>query len=84
MLFIWLELFQVDIAANIQNKPHQELQYLHMKTCLPIEEYSRQILTPFTFNALQHELIVSMQYVASEIANGSYLEYYADMLFVYL
>ncbi|KAH1055569.1 hypothetical protein J1N35_033634 [Gossypium stocksii] len=66
---------QVGIAANLQNERHQEMQcqYMHMKTCLPIEEHSRQILTPFAFNALQQELIVSMQYAASEMANGSYL-----------
>ncbi|OMO76974.1 hypothetical protein CCACVL1_15267 [Corchorus capsularis] len=64
---------QVGVAASTQNQPHQEMQYMHMKTCLPIEEHSRQILTPFAFNVLQHELIVSMQYAASEMANGSYL-----------
>ncbi|KAK8575502.1 hypothetical protein V6N13_033259 [Hibiscus sabdariffa] len=64
---------QVGVAANLQNQPRQELQYMHTKTCLPIEEQSRQILTPFAFNALQHELIVSMQYAASEMSNGSYL-----------
>lgn len=66
---------QVGIAANLQNERHQEIQcqYMDMKTCLPIEEHSRQILTPFAFNALQQELIVSMQYAASEMANGSYL-----------
>ncbi|KAE8689656.1 Detected protein of confused Function [Hibiscus syriacus] len=64
---------QVGVAANVQNQPHQEMQYMHMKTCLPIEEHSRQILTPFAFNALQNELIVSMQYAASEMSNGSYL-----------
>ncbi|XP_022716243.1 putative protein FAR1-RELATED SEQUENCE 10 isoform X2 [Durio zibethinus] len=67
---------QVGVAANLQNQRHPEVQYLHMKTCLPVEEHARQILTPFAFNALQHELIASMQYAAhaaSEMANGSYL-----------
>ncbi|KAE8708940.1 putative kinase [Hibiscus syriacus] len=73
MFFAIMIGFQVGIAANIQNQPHQEMQYMHMKTCLPIEEHSRQILTPFAFNALQNELIVSMQYAALEMSNGSYL-----------
>ncbi|KAK8501022.1 hypothetical protein V6N13_062791 [Hibiscus sabdariffa] len=60
-------------CSQFTNQPHQEMQYMPMKTCLPIEEHSRQILTPFAFNALQHELIVSMQYAASEMSNGSYL-----------
>ncbi|XVF87868.1 hypothetical protein PTKIN_Ptkin18bG0155200 [Pterospermum kingtungense] len=64
---------QVGFEANIQNQPHQELQYMHLKTCLPIEEHARQILTPFSFNAVQQELILSLQYAASEMANGSYL-----------
>lgn len=46
---------------------------MYIKTCLPIEEHARHILTPFAFNALQQEMVLSTQYAASEMANGSYL-----------
>ena len=46
---------------------------MQLRTCLPLEQHARNILTPFAFNALQQELILSMQYAASEMANGSYL-----------
>lgn len=68
-----IELLQVGISANFQNQAHQEMQYMHIKTCVPIEENARSILTPFAFNALQHELALAMQYATSEMANGSYL-----------
>jgi hypothetical protein len=68
-----LELFQVGIAANFQNHARLEMQYMHIKTCIPIEEHARSILTPFAFNALQNELVLAMQYATSEMANGSYI-----------
>lgn len=46
---------------------------MHMKTCIPIEEQARRTLTPFAFNAFQRELVLAMQYSASELANGTYL-----------
>lgn len=46
---------------------------MHLRTCLPLEQHARNIFTPFAFNALQQELILSMQYAASEMADGSYL-----------
>ncbi|ONI09735.1 hypothetical protein PRUPE_4G006000 [Prunus persica] len=64
---------QVGISANFQNQARQEMQYMHIKTCIPIEEHVRSILTPFAFNALQHELVLAMQYAVSEMSNGSYL-----------
>lgn len=64
---------QVAMSANIQNQSRMEMQYMHTKTCLPIEEHARGILTPFAFSALQHELALAMQYAASEMADGSYL-----------
>lgn len=47
--------------------------YLPRKTSLPLEEHARTILTPFAFSALQHEIVLSMQYAITEMANGSYL-----------
>ncbi|XP_027368884.1 putative protein FAR1-RELATED SEQUENCE 10 isoform X4 [Abrus precatorius] len=64
---------QVGISASFQRQAHQETQYIHLKTCIPIEEHARSILTPFAFNALQQELLLAMQYATSEMANGSYI-----------
>lgn len=70
-----LQLFfdQVGFAADLRNQSREGLQYMHIKTCLPIEENARSILTPYAFNALQHEIVMSMQYATTELANGSYL-----------
>ena len=46
---------------------------MHIKTCIPIEEHARSILTPYAFSVLQHEIVLSMQYATTEMANGSYL-----------
>ncbi|KAG2688614.1 hypothetical protein I3843_09G105300 [Carya illinoinensis] len=64
---------QVGISANFQNHARLEWQYMHLKTCVPIEENARSVLTPFAFNALQNELVLAMQYATSEMANGSYI-----------
>uniref|UniRef100_A0A5B6ZF96 Protein FAR1-RELATED SEQUENCE n=1 Tax=Davidia involucrata TaxID=16924 RepID=A0A5B6ZF96_DAVIN len=64
---------QVGISSSFKIQAHEEMQYMHIRTCLPIEEQARSILTPFAFNALQHELVLAMQYTASEMANGSYI-----------
>ncbi|KAM6578378.1 hypothetical protein CsatB_030215 [Cannabis sativa] len=64
---------QVSISANFQNQARPEMQYMYTKTCIPIEEHARSILTPFVFNEFQHELALSMQYATSEMANGSYI-----------
>lgn len=64
---------QVGISASIQNHTHEEMQYTCTKSCIPIEEHAQSILTPFAFSALQHELILAMQYATSEMANGSHL-----------
>ncbi|KAA8519207.1 hypothetical protein F0562_013463 [Nyssa sinensis] len=65
---------QVGISSSFKIQAHEERQqYMHIRTCIPIEEQARSILTPFAFNALQHELVLAMQYTASEMANGSYI-----------
>ncbi|XP_027368879.1 putative protein FAR1-RELATED SEQUENCE 10 isoform X3 [Abrus precatorius] len=66
-------ILKVGISASFQRQAHQETQYIHLKTCIPIEEHARSILTPFAFNALQQELLLAMQYATSEMANGSYI-----------
>ncbi|KAK6918724.1 Zinc finger, SWIM-type [Dillenia turbinata] len=63
----------VNVAAILGSQTREELSYAHAKACMPIVEHPRSILTPFAFNGLQHEILLSMQYAASEMANGSYL-----------
>lgn len=46
---------------------------MQIKTCLPIEEHARSILTPYAFNVLQHEIVLSGQYATTEMANGTYI-----------
>nr|POE71783.1 putative protein far1-related sequence 10 [Quercus suber] len=53
---------QVGISANFQNHAHLAMQYMRIKTCIPIEDHARSILTPFAFNALQNELVMTMQW----------------------
>ncbi|XP_057506988.1 putative protein FAR1-RELATED SEQUENCE 10 [Actinidia eriantha] len=64
---------QVGTAANFGYQSQGELQYMPIKTCLPIEEHARSIITPYAFSVLQHEIVLSMQYAAAEMANGSFI-----------
>lgn len=67
-----LQLFfeQVGVAANFGNQDKEKLLYMPIKTCLPLEEHARVLLTPYAFNVLQHEIVLSMQYAITEMANG--------------
>lgn len=51
----------------------EEMQYMHIRTCLPIEEHAQSIFSPFAFRSFQHELVQAMQYASSEMADGSYV-----------
>ncbi|GFQ03020.1 putative protein far1-related sequence 10 [Phtheirospermum japonicum] len=64
---------QVSVAAKFGIERSEKLLYSPTKTCLPLEEHARTVLTPFAFGALQHEIVLSMQYAITEMANGSYL-----------
>ncbi|XP_031406459.1 putative protein FAR1-RELATED SEQUENCE 10 isoform X2 [Punica granatum] len=64
---------QVVIASRFGNSPIENFQYMPLKTCMPMEEHARIILTPYAFNVLQHEIVLSLQYAMDEMANGSYL-----------
>lgn len=66
-------LCQAAVAAKFGGVKGEELFYLPTKTCLPLEEHAQTVLTPFAFSALQHEIVLSMQYAITEMANGSYL-----------
>ncbi|XP_065876376.1 putative protein FAR1-RELATED SEQUENCE 10 [Euphorbia lathyris] len=64
---------QVGFAASLENCGRDGMQYMPIKTCMPIEEHARGILTPYAFNVLQHEIVLSMQYGTQEMTDGSYL-----------
>ncbi|KAJ6401463.1 hypothetical protein OIU84_016804 [Salix udensis] len=64
---------QVGLAAPAGNQTRDGMRYMHIKTCLPIEEHARSVLTPYAFNVLQHEIVLSLQYAIQEMADGSYL-----------
>ncbi|CAK9182267.1 unnamed protein product [Ilex paraguariensis] len=64
---------QVGVCLNSKTRAPEGMQYMHVRTCLPIEEHARNILSPFAFNAFQHELVLAMHYATSEMVNGSYL-----------
>ncbi|KAK6149640.1 hypothetical protein DH2020_017165 [Rehmannia glutinosa] len=64
---------QIGLSSNYKVQLHEEAQYMHLKTCLPIEEHARSILTPFAFNGIQQEMVLALLYAASEMSNGSYL-----------
>lgn len=64
---------QVGVSANFLHQSHKETHNTNLRTGIPIEEHARSILTPYAFNALQQELLLTMQYATSEMANGSYI-----------
>ncbi|XP_019191008.1 PREDICTED: putative protein FAR1-RELATED SEQUENCE 10 [Ipomoea nil] len=64
---------QVAISSNYKTRSHDDWQYMHLRTCSPMEEHAKNVLTDFSFSRLQSELILAMQYTASEMANGSYI-----------
>lgn len=64
---------QVGLACNFGNHKKEKQLYMPAKTCLPLEEHARSILTPYAFNIMQHEVMLSMQYAITEMANSTYL-----------
>lgn len=70
---IFVKTLQVGVAANFVSQNKGKLLYMPTKTCSPIEEHARGLLTPYSFSFLQHEIVLSMQYAITEMANGSYL-----------
>ncbi|XP_050382052.1 putative protein FAR1-RELATED SEQUENCE 10 [Argentina anserina] len=63
---------QVSIAANFGSQAREGMKYMNVKTGMPIEEHARNILTPYAFSILQHEIVLSLQYATTEMTNGSY------------
>ncbi|CAH2044582.1 unnamed protein product, partial [Thlaspi arvense] len=68
--FIILESMQVSAAAK-QIPPR--VPYPSMKTSMPMEDHARGVLTPYAFSVLQNEMVLSVQYAVSEMANGPYI-----------
>ncbi|KAJ8748602.1 hypothetical protein K2173_007592 [Erythroxylum novogranatense] len=64
---------QLRIAACFENQVRDGIQYMPIKTCMPIEEHARSVLSPYAFNVLQHEMVLSMQYGTQEMGDGSYI-----------
>ena len=75
-----LECLQVGVVANSSRLTRDKMHYMQIKPCMPIEEHARSILTPYAFNVMQHEILLSMQYSITELSNGSYLlQHYKKM-----
>lgn len=64
---------QVGVSSNFNKQAHEDMQYMRIRTSLPMEEHARSVLTPFAFRALQHELVLAMQYGINEMPDGSSL-----------
>ncbi|KAK3022469.1 hypothetical protein RJ639_046344 [Escallonia herrerae] len=64
---------QVGMAANPGIQERERQLYMPIKTCLPLEEHARNLFTPYAFYALQHEIVLAMQYAITEMAKCSYL-----------
>ncbi|TMW86990.1 hypothetical protein EJD97_020604 [Solanum chilense] len=64
---------QVGLVCNFGDHKKEKQLYMPAKTCLPLEEHARSILTPYAFNIMQHEVMLSMQYAITEMANSTYL-----------
>ncbi|XP_028805223.1 putative protein FAR1-RELATED SEQUENCE 10 isoform X2 [Neltuma alba] len=71
---------QVGIVATSSMLAREGMQYMCVKTCIPIEEHARSTLTPYAFNVFQNEIVLSTQYATTELTNGSYLvQHYKKM-----
>ncbi|KAL9241199.1 hypothetical protein vseg_015335 [Gypsophila vaccaria] len=64
---------QVCHSASCGYKVNKEMRFIPLKTCMPIEEHARTILTLYAFSLFQHELMLSTQYATTEIAKESYI-----------
>ncbi|XP_010421694.1 PREDICTED: putative protein FAR1-RELATED SEQUENCE 10 isoform X1 [Camelina sativa] len=68
-----LLLEEVSAAASLAKQIPPRFTYPSLKTCMPMEDQARGILTPYAFSVLQNELVLSVQYAVSEMANGPYI-----------
>ncbi|KAF1870912.1 hypothetical protein Lal_00030223 [Lupinus albus] len=69
----------VGVVVNIRNQAGEEArmrQKYHnpqIRTSFSIEEHAVNILTPYAFELLQHEIELSSKYEATKIDNDSYI-----------
>ncbi|XP_019434789.1 PREDICTED: protein FAR1-RELATED SEQUENCE 11-like isoform X2 [Lupinus angustifolius] len=77
---------KVGVAVNIRNQAGEEArmrQKYHnpqIRTSFPIEEHAANILTPYAFQLLQHEIELSSKYAATKIDIDSYIVRYHTKL----
>ncbi|KAH0851877.1 hypothetical protein HID58_007472 [Brassica napus] len=64
---------EVSVAASLAKQIPQRVPYPTMKTCMPMEDHARAVLTPYAFSVLQNEMVLSLQYAVAEMANGPYI-----------
>lgn len=67
---------QIGLAAKLEYGAKEEMRYIHLKTCMPVEELAQGILTTYAFSVYQHELVLSVQYAVEEKAKGSYVAWH--------
>uniref|UniRef100_M4DVR7 Protein FAR1-RELATED SEQUENCE n=1 Tax=Brassica campestris TaxID=3711 RepID=M4DVR7_BRACM len=73
LLVTRFESSQVSVAASLAKQIPQRVPYPTMKTCMPMEDHARAVLTPYAFSVLQNEMVLSLQYAVAEMANGPYI-----------
>ncbi|ESQ32306.1 hypothetical protein EUTSA_v10003748mg [Eutrema salsugineum] len=64
---------EVSAAASLAKQIPPRVPYPSMKTSMPMEDHARGVLTPYAFSVLQNEMVLSVQYAVSEMANGPYI-----------
>ncbi|KAL9280961.1 putative protein FAR1-RELATED SEQUENCE 10 [Arabidopsis thaliana] len=68
-----LLLEEVSAAASLAKQILPRFTYPSLKTCMPMEDHARGILTPYAFSVLQNEMVLSVQYAVAEMANGPFI-----------
>ncbi|CAN1121073.1 Putative protein FAR1-RELATED SEQUENCE 10 [Linum perenne] len=63
---------EVTVASSYESRAKTGMYYFPIKTCMPIEEHARSVLTPYAFSILQHEIVLSMQYGVQEMEDRSF------------
>ncbi|XP_018433527.1 putative protein FAR1-RELATED SEQUENCE 10 [Raphanus sativus] len=64
---------EVSVAASLSKQITPRVPYPSMKTCMPMEDHARAVLTPYAFSVLQNEMVLSLQYAVAEMANGPHI-----------
>uniref|UniRef100_A0A1J3IHD0 Protein FAR1-RELATED SEQUENCE n=1 Tax=Noccaea caerulescens TaxID=107243 RepID=A0A1J3IHD0_NOCCA len=64
---------EVSAAASLAKQIPPRVPCPSIKTCMPMEDHARGVLTPYAFSVLQNEMVLSVQYAVAEMANGPYI-----------